>query len=332
MRLVFLGTPREAAESLRAVHEAGHEVAFALTRPDRRRGRGGEASPSPVKREALDLGIPVETPARATDLVERLRDSGAELGVVVAFGQILRPEVLEALPHGFVNVHYSLLPRWRGAAPVERAILAGDRVTGVCLMEVEEGLDTGGVYAAREVEIGAEETAGELRERLAGVGAGLLVEHLDAIPGATPEPQRGEPTYADKLSVDEFRLDWRRPASELARTVRAGNPSPGAWTRAGRRRLKVWRARASEASGGAGAPGSLSEAGAEPEPGAGSEPGAGPGAGSEVGPGSEPGVAPGAPIVATGEGALVLEVVQPEGKRAMAAAEWWRGFQGDSLG
>src|SRR5262249_43950531 len=154
--------------------------------------------------------------------------SGAELGVVVAFGQLLPVSLLEALPLGFVNVHFSLLPRWRGAAPVERAILAGDVETGVCIMRVEAGLDTGPVYATRRIAIGPEETAGDLRPRLVEAGAALLVEHLPSIATTTPVEQVGEPTYADKLDVAEFELDPTRPAAELHRLVRAGNPRPGA--------------------------------------------------------------------------------------------------------
>jgi methionyl-tRNA formyltransferase len=162
-------------------------------------------------------------------------DPPADLGVVVAYGRLIKPHVLAALP--MVNLHFSLLPRWRGAAPVERALLAGDEVTGVCVMAVEEGLDTGGVYARVEVPIGPDETAEELRARLAEVGTELLVETLAAGLG-TPEPQVGEPTYAGKLDPAELRIDWARPAAEIHRLVRLG----GAWTTHEGRRLKVWRA------------------------------------------------------------------------------------------
>src|SRR5438067_2547151 len=207
----------------------GHEVLLAVTRADKRRGRGGALVPSPVKAAAIALGIPV------TEVVDDVLSTRAELGVVVAFGRIIKPHVLAVLP--MVNVHFSLLPRWRGAAPVERAILAGDEVTGVCIMDVEEGLDTGGVYARVEVPVGPEETADELRDRLVAVGTTLLVETLRA--GLrTPEPQQGEPTYADKIDPAELQLDWTQPAPHLHRVVRVG----GAWTTFRDARLKVLRA------------------------------------------------------------------------------------------
>ncbi len=215
MRIVYLGTPEDSVPPLRALTEAGHDVAMVVTQPDRRRSRGAGTDPSPVRRAAEELGLLVRTPAKAREIVDEVRDSGAELGVVVAFGQLLPVALLEALPLGFVNLHFSLLPRWRGAAPVERAILAGDDVTGVGLMQLEAGLDTGPVFATREVPIEPNDTAGALRARLVEVGTQLLVDHLPKIASATPEPQSGEPTYAEKLTVEEFRLDPARPAAEL---------------------------------------------------------------------------------------------------------------------
>lgn len=209
---------------------AGHEIALAVTRPPKRRGRRSEASPTPVEVAALERGIPVDyEPARAAE-------AGAELGVVVAYGRILRADLLDAL--AMVNLHFSLLPRWRGAAPVERAILAGDDRTGVCLMQVEAGLDTGGVYRRVEVDIGADETAAQLTERLARLGAGMLVEALAEGLG-DPEPQTGEATYAAKLTADELRLEWSQPAEVLYRVVRVGR----AWTTHRGRRLLVLDAR-----------------------------------------------------------------------------------------
>jgi methionyl-tRNA formyltransferase len=246
VRLVFLGTPLDAVPTLHALVEAGHEIALVVTQPDRRRGRGAGTAASPVKEAALELGLRVRTPERALEVVDEVRDTGAELGVVVAFGQLLPEAFLESLPHGFVNLHFSLLPRWRGAAPVERAMLTGDRETGVAVMRIERGLDTGPVYAMEEVPIGPDETAGELRARLVERGTRLMVETVPQVPETEPVPQRGDPTYAEKLSVEEFRLDWSRPAEELARVVRAGNPRPGAWTTVDGRRLKVWRARVDE--------------------------------------------------------------------------------------
>jgi methionyl-tRNA formyltransferase len=227
-RLVFLGTPEPSVVPLRALVEAGHDVGLVVSQPDRRRGRGGRTSPSPVKQAALDLGLAV------TDTVDDALTVGADLGVVVAFGRLIKPHVLAELP--MVNIHFSLLPRWRGAAPVERAILAGDERTGVDLMVVEEGLDTGGIYDRAELPIGPDDTAAELRERLARLGAELLVANLARGLGE-PVPQQGEPTYAHKLDVADLEIDWSAPAEMIHRLVRVG----GAWTSHHRHRLKVWR-------------------------------------------------------------------------------------------
>jgi methionyl-tRNA formyltransferase len=230
VRLVFLGTPAAAVPPLRALVGAGHEVALVVTRADKRRGRGMEPSPSAVKAAALELGLPVAH--RVDDALER----EAELGIVVAFGQIIKPHVLAQLP--MVNLHFSLLPRWRGAAPVERAILAGDAETGVCVMAVEEGLDTGGVYAQDRVVIRPGETAESLRHRLVDVGTRLLVETVSS-PLADAIPQTGEPTYAAKITADDLELRWDRPAAELARLPRVGR----AWTTFRGKRLLVLDAR-----------------------------------------------------------------------------------------
>lgn len=293
MRVVYLGTPEDAVGPLRALVAAGHEVALVVTQPDRRRSRGGRADPSPVRRAAEELGLPVRVPDRAREVVGDVRASGADAGVVVAFGQLLPVGLLEAVPLGFVNVHFSLLPRWRGAAPVERAILAGDDETGVCLMRVEEGLDTGPVYACARTPIGPDETAGELRARLVTMGTALLLEHLPRLATARPEPQRGEPTYAGKLTVEEFRIDPARPARDLARLVRAGNPRPGAWFEAAGRRVKVWRAHAVASASG---PVGTVDAHA---------------------------------VLATADGGLALDEVQSEGRRALPGAAWRRGIRGE---
>lgn len=283
--LAFLGTPGTAVAPLRALVEAGHEVVLVVSRPDRRRHRGQPAEPSPVKAEALALGLRVE--AR----VDQVVGSGAELGVVVAYGAMVPARVLARVP--MVNLHFSLLPRWRGAAPVERAILAGDRVTGVCLMALEEGLDTGGIYDRREVIIGAEESAAELRHRLVDLGTQMLVERLaGGVRGlGEPQPQEGEPTYASKLGPEDFRLEWSRSATELARVVRAGR----AWTTVRGRRLLVTRA--------------LPELSA---------------AGGKVRADDRPGTLRGT-MVSTGSGRLELVTVRPEGRSEMAAREWMRG-------
>jgi methionyl-tRNA formyltransferase len=294
VRLVFLGTPDDAVVSLRALVDAGFDVALVVTQPDRRRSRRGHAEPSPVKQAAAELGLPVLTPARAREVVDDVAASGAQLGVAVAFGQLLPSAFLDALAHGFVNVHYSLLPRWRGAAPVERAILAGDDETGVCLMRIDEGRDTGGVYASASTPIGPHETAGELHARLTELGTRLLLEHLPRVPDTESVPQEGEPTYAEKLTVDEFRIDGSRPAVELARVVRAGNPRPGAWMIVDGKRVKVWRA---VAAAGDGAPGVVRR--------------------------------PGELLAA--DGVLRLDEVQPEGKPRMTGAAWMAGLRERTL-
>jgi methionyl-tRNA formyltransferase len=229
MRLVFLGSPDAAVPSLEALVTAGHDVALVVTQPDRRRGRGNDLVPTPVKAAAQRHGIPT------TERVDDVLDVGAELGVVAAFGKIIKPHVLDAVP--MVNVHFSLLPRWRGAAPVERAILAGDRETGVCIMRVDVGLDTGDVFASERVAIDDAVTADELTAELADVGARLLVDTLArGLGDATP--QEGEPTYAEKIKPEELQLDLSRPAAELVRLTRLGR----AWTTVGGKRLIVWRA------------------------------------------------------------------------------------------
>ena len=209
---------------------AGHDVALVVTRPDRRRGRGSATTPSAVKQAAIEAGLKV------THAVDDAIEAEADLGVVVAFGRIIKPHVLSALP--MVNVHFSLLPRWRGAAPVERAILAGDRETGVCLMAVEEGLDTGGVYRRAATPIGDEETATELTSRLGEIGAQMLVRALDEGLGEA-DPQSGEPSYAAKVEAAELELHWREPAVQLHRVVRVGP----AWTTFRGTRLIVESAR-----------------------------------------------------------------------------------------
>jgi methionyl-tRNA formyltransferase len=228
--LVFLGTPEVAVPPLRGLVEAGFEVSLVVSGADRRRGRGSATSPSPVKAAALELGIPV------TSRVDDVLGIGAALGVVVAFGRLIKPHVLAEVP--MVNLHFSLLPRWRGAAPVERALLAGDAETGVCLMQLEEGLDTGPVYGCERVAIGPDETLDELRGRLVDVGTTLLVRSLREGLGP-PSPQEGEVTYAAKIEPGELRLDWTRPAVELHRVVRLGR----AWTTFRGGRLRVLRAR-----------------------------------------------------------------------------------------
>jgi methionyl-tRNA formyltransferase len=237
MKLVYLGTPEMAVPPLEALVEAGHEVVLVVTRADKRRGRGSAISPSPVKAAALELGLTVTH--AVDDVLAAVENDGAELGVVVAFGQIVKPHVLDVIP--MVNLHFSLLPRWRGAAPVERALLAGDDVTGVCVMQLEEGLDTGGVHARREVSIGSETTAAELRESLVDVGTALLVETLSKsieLWEGHAVPQTGDVSYAAKFGRDDFEIDWSLSPEEVHRLVRVG----GAWTTFRDKRLKILKA------------------------------------------------------------------------------------------
>ena len=228
-RLVFLGTPFESVPFLEALAAVGFDVVLAVTRPDKRRGRRADPTPSPVKAAAQSLDIPVSSD------VDDVLNADADLGVAVAFGQIIKPHVLDRL--AMVNVHFSLLPRWRGASPVERAILAGDPTSGVCLMEVAEGLDTGRVYRRVEVPIAPDATASSLRADLVDAAVPMLVKSLrDGL--NSPEPQQGEPVYAAKITRDELHLDWGQPVHVLHRQVRVG----GAWTTWRGKTLKIWSA------------------------------------------------------------------------------------------
>ncbi|MGH9044955.1 MAG: methionyl-tRNA formyltransferase [Acidimicrobiales bacterium] len=281
-RIAYLGNPQISVPALEALVLAGHEVILVVTGEDRRRGRGGATSPSPLKAVALELGLP--TTSRLGDV----RGRGIELGVVVAFGRLIPASVLADV--AMINLHFSLLPRWRGAAPLERAILAQDRYTGACVMAVEEGLDTGALYARAQVEIGPDEHLGELATRLAATGAALLVEVLSAGLAGMPEPlpQSGEATYANKLTADELRIDWASPSAQVLALVRLD----GAFTTIKGARLRILEARGCQWGG----------------------------------PVQDP--LPGtlcADVVATGDGAIRLVRVQPQGGRAMPAPEWIRG-------
>ena len=226
-RVAFLATPDVAVPTLRAIHAAGFDIPLVVTRPDRRRGRGGALSPSPVKQAALDLGLEV-----ADDLTA-LEDVSVDIAVVVAYGRIIPLTFLQRIP--MVNLHFSLLPRWRGAAPVERAILAGDRTTGVCLMQVAESLDTGDIYDVVSMEIEPADTLDSLRMKLVAAGSAMVVRGLiEGLP--EPRPQIGEPVHASKIDPDELRLVWEDSAAQLSRVVRLG----GAWTTFREKRLKVW--------------------------------------------------------------------------------------------
>lgn len=247
MRLVFAGTSEFAVPALEAVLAAGHEVVLVLTQPDRPAGRGRRPAPSPLRRAAASRGVPVETPARLdAAAAARLRALAPEALIVAAYGLVIPAPILAVPRHGGLNVHPSLLPRWRGAAPVARALLAGDAETGVAIMRLDAGLDTGPVYRVERVAIGPEETAGELGSRLARRGARLLNQVLaDLAAGrARAESQHGAATYAARLSVAEARLDFHASAEELARRIRAFNPRPMAWARLAGERLRIVRAQA----------------------------------------------------------------------------------------
>jgi len=257
MRIAFMGTPDFAVPTLDALVAAGHDVAAVYSQPPRPGGRRGrELTPSPVQRRAGAAGIEVRTPLSLRDPAEqeRFRALDLDVAVVAAYGLILPVPVLEAPRRGCLNVHASLLPRWRGAAPIQRAILAGDDVTGVTIMAMERGLDTGPIFAKRETEVGRK-TAGELTEELAAIGAALMTDMLDCLDELplVPQPEEGV-TYAAKIEKEEARLDFTRSAVEAERQVRAFNPVPGAFFEIGGERIKLL---AAEVEGLAGEPGAV---------------------------------------------------------------------------
>lgn len=301
MRVVFAGTPAFAVPCLQALLAAdGVEVAGVYTQPDRRAGRGRERRPSPVKRAARARGAAVYQPGRlgGEGDMAQLRRLNPDLIVVVAFGQLLPAAALAVARLGCVNLHASLLPRWRGAAPIQRAIEAGDPVTGVTLMKMDSGLDTGPVLASARLRIGARDTAGSLHDRLSRLAARLLADHLPALAAgqldATPQDERLA-RHAPKLSPAEAMLDWRLDAARLERRVRAFNPWPVAFTEVGGMRLRVWRAAVADAR--PAQPGEVLAAGAA-------------------------GI-----TVAAANGALALTEVQKAGGRAMAAGDFLNGMK-----
>ncbi|HXV06968.1 MAG TPA: methionyl-tRNA formyltransferase [Burkholderiales bacterium] len=247
MRLVFAGTPAFARSALQALLDAGHEIALVLTRPDRPAGRGLKPRPSEVKALALERGLPLHQPATllGDDACAPLQAAAARTMVVAAYGLILPQSVLDLYALGCINIHASLLPRWRGAAPIQRALLAGDAQTGISIMRMEAGLDTGPVYLTRALPIGARDTAQTLHDKLAVLGGECIVQALPEIAAGTliaaPQPEAGV-TYAHKIGKDEAELDWRRSAAELDRQVRAFVPFPVATTRLRGEVLRVWAA------------------------------------------------------------------------------------------
>ena len=292
MRVVFAGTPDFSVPALQALLDSRHSVVAVYTQPDRPAGRGRKLLASPVKQLAERHRLPVYQPQSFKDAEARqqLAALQADLMIVVAYGLILPQAVLDLPRLGCVNLHASLLPRWRGAAPIQQAILSGDEETGVCLMQMDKGLDTGAVYTCRSLTIGETETAGELHDRLAALGGELLVSELGGIlAGDTAAvPQDDDvATYAGKIRKDDARLDWSESATALARRVRAYNPVPGAWFELDGERIKVWRAAAIQDAGGP--PGVVLDAGKQ---------------GVDVG---------------CGDGALRLLDVQRPGRRKIAA-------------
>lgn len=301
LRLVFAGTPEFAVPALEAVLASGHALCAVYTQPDRPAGRGRQLQASPVKRRALAAGIEVRQPPtlRDADAREALAALRPDLMVVVAYGLILPRAVLAIPRHGCWNIHASLLPRWRGAAPIQRAIMAGDKETGVMVMQMEEGLDTGPVLLAERVEIGPEETAGSLHDRLSHIGASLMVRALSALSrgglAPTPQPETGV-TYAKKIEKAEARIDWSRPAKELDCIIRGLTPFPGAFFELGEgrnaTRIKVLRAKPLAKSG---KPGEVLST-------------------------------LGSIVVACGQGALEISELQRAGKSPMFARDFLRGF------
>lgn len=308
MRILFAGTPEVAIPSLRAVLGSRHQVIAILTRPDARAGRGRTLTPSPVAVAAGDAGIEVLKPVRPSEpaFLARLERLAPDCAPVVAYGGLIPRAALDLPRHGWVNVHFSLLPAWRGAAPVQHAVMAGDDVTGASTFRLEEGLDTGPVYGLVTERIRPTDTSGDLLARLAESGARLLVATLDGIEDGTvvaePQPAEGV-SMAPKLAVSDAEVNWSAPAMRVDRLVRACTPAPGAWTTFRDERLKLWPVRPDQETNGM-APGQV-------------------------------GVSRDCVRVGTGTHAVVLDQVQPQGKTAMPAADWARGARlgaGERLG
>jgi len=310
VRVVFFGTPSPAAVALDALLDSIHEVAAVVTQPDRPRGRSGRPQPPPAKERAEAAGIAVVQPAspREEGFAETLAGFVPEACAVVAYGHILPPDVLAVPPRGFVNVHFSLLPRYRGAAPVQRAVMAGETETGVTTFLLEPTLDTGPMLLVAREPISPEDTAGTLMDRLAVIGARLLVETLDGAEAGTLKPREQDPalaTPAPKVKADEGALDFARPARDITNLIRGLNPTPGAYTSFRGKRLKVWRAVAASAAGPGAEPGTIVQL-AEKRFG-----------------------------VATTDGALELLEVQLEGSKRLDAGAFARGKRpkpGEMLG
>jgi methionyl-tRNA formyltransferase len=301
VRVVFAGTPQVALPSLEAVLGSPHEVVAVVTRPDAPAGRGRHLVASPVGQRAAAEGIPVLKPASPRDpgFIDQLRDLAPDCCPVVAYGALVPQPVLDVPVHGWVNLHFSLLPAWRGAAPVQRALMAGDEVTGATTFRLTKGMDTGPVYGVMTEQVRPSDTSGDLLDRLAVGGAALLVATLDGIASGqlVAQPQAADGvSYAPKVEVDDAHVDWRRPAAHIDRLVRGCTPAPGAWTTIDGQRVKL---------------GPVRPSGGDSEP-------------------LEPGqlrVGKNRVDVGTGTSPVTLGTVQAQGKRAMAAADWARGLR-----
>ncbi len=301
MRVIFMGTPDFAVGTLEALRRAGHEIVLAVTQPDKPKGRGKSMQFPPVKEAALSHGIPVFQPRRVREpeCIDELRQYQAEIIVVVAFGQILPKEILEMPKHGCVNVHASLLPKYRGAAPIQWAVINGERVTGVTTMRMDQGLDTGDMILKEEVELAPQETGGSLFDRLAQTGAALCVRTLEAIEDGTAvyTPQDHEAaTHTMMIKKQLGKIDWNRPAQELVCLIRGLNPCPSAYTSLNGKTLKIWKAVVEAQEGGK----------------------------------TEPGIVTAVEndriVVQTAHGLLQLLEVQLEGKKRMTTDAFLRGF------
>ncbi|WP_171208822.1 MULTISPECIES: methionyl-tRNA formyltransferase [unclassified Ruegeria] len=255
MRVIFMGTPEFSVPVLDALIEAGHEIAAVYCQPPRPAGRGKKDRPTPVHARAAALGLEVRHPTslKSPEEQDRFAAVKADVAVVVAYGLILPQPILDAPSQGCLNIHASLLPRWRGAAPIHRAIMAGDAQTGICIMQMEAGLDTGPVLLRQATDIGAEETTAQLHDRLSDMGAALIVRALAQLPDLTLEPQpEAGVTYASKIDKAEARIDWSAPASEVDRKIRGLSPFPGAWTEIEGERIKLLSSRLAEGQGSVG--------------------------------------------------------------------------------
>ncbi len=307
MRVIFMGTPDFAVGTLEALIDAGHEVVLAVTQPDRPKGRGGKMQFSDVKVCAIEHGIEVYQPQRIREIecIEHLRGYNADIIVVVAFGQILTKELLEMPRYGCVNVHASLLPKYRGAAPIQWAVINGEKVTGVTTMRMDEGLDTGDMIMTREIELDADETGGSLFDRLAVVGAELCVETLEALEAGTATFTPQEHDKATKVGIIKKQfgeIDFTKSAREIECLMRGLDPWPSAFTHINGKLLKLWKADVVDA---AGEPGTVVETGKD------------------------------CLVVACGEGALSIRELQLEGKKRMLTGDFLRGYSiacGDKLG